>query len=538
MSTFHCQIKSGRRTQLDNMIEELTKVATSGRPNQSSSQRDMNKQNAQGAKNLNRVLGALSGSSSSKGGSRSKATGGTKGGAVNGGEKGSSVAVDHAEYVTCEGRYEKKSTELEHKESGNMPLWAKDNPKEFWSASDELERANGKVYREIEVALPRELNPKQRLELIREFVSKELKNHPYTYAIHNKLASDGKEQPHAHIMFSERQLDGIERSREQFFKRAAAPYRDRKTKEMVTPDPAKGGTKKAARWAGSIQTQAKNTEKVRERWAKLTNHALENAGRPERVDHRSLVDQGIDREPGRHLGPTAYSMEAKGIETDRGSLNRSIKHLNRSKWLEKQIAVAKLELITTKEEARQLLAAAVDQAQPKSVDQVQPVFVPEAQSEALPPLSVEPKAPIQQPVVDLLDKLEADRQRIIAMPEKVKYRKPDGTEAEVPKEHLLSLINKEIETVKRQREREAQAVAGSSITDYASVIARQYREYAKQINHTDPDKARTLTAICNAELNKTPNAKKITLPHPSASLDEIRAALKLQRTGGRGGQSR
>ncbi len=52
-----------------------------------------------------------------------------------------------------------------------MPAWAAHNPSEFWKAADAFERANGCTYREIEIALPRELNPAQRLELVRAFVS-------------------------------------------------------------------------------------------------------------------------------------------------------------------------------------------------------------------------------------------------------------------------------------------------------------------------------------------------------------------------------
>ncbi len=67
------------------------------------------------------------------------------------------------------------------------------------------------------------------------------------------------------------------------------------------------------------------------------------------------------------------------------------------------------------------------------------------------------------------------------------------------------------------------------ITAYPSQIARQYRDYAQLINDSDPDKARALTAISNAELGKVSNAKEITLPDPSADLIEIRAALKTTR---------
>ncbi|MDK4547802.1 MobA/MobL family protein, partial [Kingella kingae] len=55
---------------------------------------------------------------------------------------------------------------LEHRESGNMPKWAQNNPLDFWRAADQYERKNGTVYREHEIALPRELNAEQRAELV------------------------------------------------------------------------------------------------------------------------------------------------------------------------------------------------------------------------------------------------------------------------------------------------------------------------------------------------------------------------------------
>ena len=99
-----------------------------------------------------------------------------------------------------------------------MPEWAQDNPNLFWQCADEFERKNGSTYREIEIALPRELTLQQRKELVQTFVEQELgEKHAYTWAIHNPKASiEGGEQPHAHIMYSERLQDGIERSPDQF----------------------------------------------------------------------------------------------------------------------------------------------------------------------------------------------------------------------------------------------------------------------------------------------------------------------------------
>ena len=55
-----------------------------------------------------------------------------------------------------------------------------------------------------------------------------------------------------------------------------------------------------------------------------TNRALEAAGHPALVDHRSYKRQGIDKIPSVHLGPAASQMEKRGIRTDKGEVNRQI----------------------------------------------------------------------------------------------------------------------------------------------------------------------------------------------------------------------
>ena len=57
---------------------------------------------------------------------------------------------------------------------------------------------------------------------------------------------------------------------------------------------------------------------IRERWAALTNEKLHEHGLETRVDHRSLEDQGVEREPTSHLGPSVSAMERRGIETEVG----------------------------------------------------------------------------------------------------------------------------------------------------------------------------------------------------------------------------
>ena len=122
---------------------------------------------------------------------------------------------------------------------------------------------------------------------------------PYTLAVHR---GDG-ENPHAHLMFSERVNDGIERSREQWFRRT-----NRK-------EPEKGGARKSR--AGSARDWM---DKTREAWEREANEALERAGYGERIDRRSLAERRdeayqagdleraaeLSRKPNVHLGPQAY----------------------------------------------------------------------------------------------------------------------------------------------------------------------------------------------------------------------------------------
>ena len=88
------------------------------------------------------------------------------------------------------------------------------------AGSRPLRAQNGSTYREYEIALPREMNAEQCLELVEDFIQSEIgSRYPYQFAIHNPKAMDGNDQPHVHLMFNERLQDGIERDPEQYFKR-------------------------------------------------------------------------------------------------------------------------------------------------------------------------------------------------------------------------------------------------------------------------------------------------------------------------------
>ncbi|MDL9130208.1 MobA/MobL family protein, partial [Klebsiella pneumoniae] len=204
---------------------------------------------------------------------------------------GKGQAANHADYIERKEKYRDRQ-DLEYSAHGNMPEWARDNPSHFWQAADQFERANGSTYRELEIALPRELTPEQRLELVQDFVRQEAgERHAWSFAIHNPKASiDGGEQPHAHIMMSQRVNDGIERTPEQYFRRYNARY------------PERGGAKKDS-GSLTLTQQKEQLRELRKRWeVKHNEHMRKHGFERGFIDCRTLKEQGIERRPEVHLG--------------------------------------------------------------------------------------------------------------------------------------------------------------------------------------------------------------------------------------------
>ena len=128
--------------------------------------------------------------------------------------KNKSTAMPHYNYINREGKYKNKE-DLEYKKEFNVPKNFK-NSKDFFKTATENERKNGIVNYSLTITLPLEFSKIENEKLIENFCKKEFANHIYMIAIHNP---NGK-NPHAHILLNERKLDGIERSKENFFKRA------------------------------------------------------------------------------------------------------------------------------------------------------------------------------------------------------------------------------------------------------------------------------------------------------------------------------
>jgi len=179
-----------------------------------------------------------------------------------------------------------------------------ENAPEAWSDRERLwndveafeVRKDAQLAREVEFAIPRELNEAQGIELARAFVRGEFVDRGMIadLNVHWDRAEDGTPKPHAHVMLTMRAAD------ENGF---GQKVRDWNRTEMV--------------------------ERWRRRWAELANERLAELDIDARIDHRSLEAQGLALEPQSQIGAPARRIEHRGIAgegtaADRAEMHREI----------------------------------------------------------------------------------------------------------------------------------------------------------------------------------------------------------------------
>ena len=137
---------------------------------------------------------------------------------------------------------------------------------------------DAQIARDVNLALPRELSRAANIVLARSFLLAEFValGMVCDFAIHEQVSvTDGLTQPHVHGLVALR---------------------------SCTPE---GFGRKVRAWGDRALFDA-----WRAHWAAYVNAALAWAGTPERVDHRSLKAQGIEREPQRYLRRAAWEMNS------------------------------------------------------------------------------------------------------------------------------------------------------------------------------------------------------------------------------------
>ena len=222
--------------------------------------------------------------------------------------------------------------------SGVNPTWAQDRG-ELWNAAESAEkRKDARLGRELVLALPAELSPEQRCELVGE-IARHLANRyglAVDVAIHQPSRHGDERNHHVHILMSSRR---------------------------ITQD----GFGAKARELDDKTSGPQEVESIRATWAGMANRALERAKQYVRIDHRSLKAQEIRRQPTVHLGVAASAMERRGITTRLGDRNRACivagkiavrqwheKWLKRHEEIQKEKEIIKTQSIVAKETREEL----------------------------------------------------------------------------------------------------------------------------------------------------------------------------------------
>lgn len=170
----------------------------------------------------------------------------------------------HVNYITREKA-------LGRLDGARLPV-DKDGARDFFNRAEDGSRVNGRVADKLMLALPKELTPEQRHELVRGFAEDVTGGKAPWLAAHHDKNRDAS-NPHCHLLVRDQGPDG---------KRVFG------------------------------MSERGSTQRLREKWQDHANRALERAGRPERIDARTLKAQGIDREPQIHEGPRNRAANENG----------------------------------------------------------------------------------------------------------------------------------------------------------------------------------------------------------------------------------
>lgn len=175
----------------------------------------------------------------------------------------------------------------------------------MWNVVDRIDnRKNSQPAREVQMAIPHELNEAQREALVREYVQQEFVDRGMIadVAIHrpHKSADNDPRNHHAHILLTMRRVVDTADGGRAFSKNKEREWNDHENGTM---------------W--------------RLAWGHLINKHLEAAGLDVRVNPRTLIDTRLEGdEPGIHMGKAASALEKKGQRTRVGDHNRALRTKN------------------------------------------------------------------------------------------------------------------------------------------------------------------------------------------------------------------
>lgn len=195
----------------------------------------------------------------------------------------------------------------------DAPEWAHD-PERLWNAAEAAEvRVNARVARELEVALPHELDDGQRASLARDVAQVLVDRYGVVVmaAVHEPGCKGDDRNHHVHLLMTTRRI-GVH------------------------------GLGEKVRVLDDRKTGPEEVAFLRSAVAQITNRHLAAAGRAERVDHRTLKDQAHDaaergnvgavvrltRAPLQREDRAAVALGRRGEPSWQGDLNRRIRRDN------------------------------------------------------------------------------------------------------------------------------------------------------------------------------------------------------------------
>lgn len=184
----------------------------------------------------------------------------------------------------------------------------------LWNDVERFEKSsNSQLTRNLIFAIPRELNEDDRIRLIEEFVKENFtdKGMIADVNIHNPDASDGLEQPHAHILLTLRRID----KNGKWLSKCKKEYvLDENVERIKLPS----GNWKSKRVDLTDWNRKEKAKEWRDNFSELANKYLEENRIDKRIDPRTFKEQGREEIPTIHMGNASIQMEKKGVKTERG----------------------------------------------------------------------------------------------------------------------------------------------------------------------------------------------------------------------------
>ena len=203
----------------------------------------------------------------------------------------------------------------------------------LWNAVELSEKGQkSQLARMLKASLPNEWSYELAEEVVRDYVQRNFvdKGMCADWAIHDSENDKGQRNLHIHVLLTMRPLT---ENGEWGAKTKKVYVLDENGERIPLIDKKTGKQKvdKRNRKQWKCQTVESTDWNSRENammWrrdlAETINATNKQLGIAVHWEHRSFKEQGIDKEPTIHIGAVANALERKGIQTERGNINREI----------------------------------------------------------------------------------------------------------------------------------------------------------------------------------------------------------------------